>query len=631
MPSSPTARGVALAPWLFLAAVPAIVSAILTTAYNPRQAEATAPLHDRSKDYIGASACRTCHPDRFESWQRTYHRTMTQLPARGIVLGRFDGQEVEAFGASAIPFEREGRFVFRLPPVEGEPAREAVVALTVGSRRYQQYFERMVDGDRITYRRLPLLWHVGEERWLHLNGVFLEKDRNDWRAHRAIWNLNCIFCHNTGIAPGVAITGDDLGWRIEQADSHVSDLGISCEACHGPGRTHAERNRAPGARYLAAWGVATPRDIVDPLRLGQNESIAVCGQCHSQRLPDPRERLWTFLDTGPTFRPGGVLQGHVAPLTRDTPVPDRDQPDAYRDRFFSDGTARLSSYEYLGVTQSPCFKDQRFTCERCHTMHGGDIRGQIKPGMRSDEACTQCHGHIAENIQSHTHHPPSSTGSRCLDCHMPRMVYGILEVHRSHRVESPDVKRDVESGRPNACTECHLDRTALWAAERMRDFWGSKYEPPESRRDGAPLGLSEALASLHAGDPVQRVVYAWQLGRADAALSEETRTALLGNLLVGFGDPYGAVRLTARRSALRLDQMLNLGLSEVLLSFDVQAEPTRRNRDLSNIRRKFETAARERKSPPPADLLVTKDFHLDIGRVRPLLDLQAEHAIETGE
>ena len=206
MASPPTAPEVAWAPWFFLAAVPAIVCVILTTAYNPRQAEATAPLRDRSMDYIGASACRTCHPDRFESWQRTYHRTMTQLPTRDTVLGRFDGKEVEAFGASATPYESEGRFFFRLPPVQGEPGRVTEVALTVGSRRYQQYFERMADGDRVTYRRLPLLWHVEEERWLHLNGVFLEKDRDDWRAHRAIWNLNCIFCHNTGIAPGVVTT-----------------------------------------------------------------------------------------------------------------------------------------------------------------------------------------------------------------------------------------------------------------------------------------------------------------------------------------------------------------------------------------------------------------------------------------
>ena len=88
--------------------------------------------------------------------------------------------------------------------------------------------------------------------------------------------------------------------------------------------------------------------LVDPLRVGQAESAALCGQCHAQRLPDPIEKIWTFLDTGPTFRPGGVLAGHVTPLTRDTPVPPPGEPDTFRQRFWSDGTARLTAYEYLG-------------------------------------------------------------------------------------------------------------------------------------------------------------------------------------------------------------------------------------------------------------------------------------------
>jgi hypothetical protein len=50
-----------------------------------------------------------------------------------------------------------------------------------------------------------------------------------------------------------------------------------------------------------------------------------------------------------------------------------------------------------------------------------------------------------------------------------------------------------------------------------------------------------------------------------------------------------------------------------------------------NILRQFEAIARQRASAPPADLLVTNGFHLEIDRVRSLLDHQAERAIETGE
>ena len=72
---------------------------------------------------------------------------------------------------------------------------------------------------------------------------------------------------------------------------------------------------------------------------------------------------------------------------------------------------------------------------------------------------------------------------------MPRIVYGVLDIHRSHRVEVPDVARDVEGGRPDACTACHADRDAAWAADRMRDFWGARFRRPAARPDGVALEM----------------------------------------------------------------------------------------------------------------------------------------------
>ncbi len=69
-----------------------------------------------------------------------------------------------------------------------------------------------------------------------------------------------------------------------------------------------------------------------------------------------------LLDTGPTFRPGGLLAGHVQALSRDTPVPPPGDADMFRERFWSDGTARLPAYEYVGLTQSPCFRGGQFPC-----------------------------------------------------------------------------------------------------------------------------------------------------------------------------------------------------------------------------------------------------------------------------
>ncbi|HEY7374254.1 MAG TPA: cytochrome c3 family protein, partial [Polyangia bacterium] len=484
------------------------------------------------------------------------------------------------------------------------------------------------------YRRLPLLWHIGDARWTHLNGVFLEADDDDWSRHQAVWNANCVFCHNTGVAPGLKPTGDGGEKRF---DSHVSDVGIACESCHGPARAHVELYASPVARYRAALARdaggrrGAAQAIVDPLRVGQAESAALCGQCHAQRLPASEEKLWTFLDTGPTFRPGGVLAGHVTLLARDTPVPPPGAPDTFRQRFWGDGTARLTAYEYVGLTQSPCFRGGAFSCTSCHTMHAGDVAGQLAPDRLGDRACTQCHAAIARDVAAHTHHRPESSGSRCVECHMPEIVYGVLEIHRSHRVESPDVARDVEAGRPNACTACHADRDAAWAADRMRDLWGAHYRRAGARPDGAPLDAPEALVSLHAGDPVQRAVTVAALGRAEAGMPAGARGFALANALVGLGDAYGAVRLLARRSALRLDAALGLGLAGDLAAYDVQAGRDVRDPALQALLQRFGAAARARLPPPPAGTFVGRDYQLELDRIRPLLGLQRGHVISVGE
>jgi predicted CXXCH cytochrome family protein len=615
-----------------LVAAPVGVALALALGPNPVRLAATALLHAREADYAGAAACGTCHMDHLKSWRRTHHSTMTQLPSASTVLGNFDEKPVAAFGASATPFERNGRFYMSLPAIGVEAAREAEVALCVGSRRYQQYFEAVGDGYGVTYRRLPLLWHVAERRWLHLNGVFLEPDNDDWNAHRAAWNDNCIFCHNTGVVPGLLAPASNRESRGRgRFDSHVSDLGIACEACHGAGLEHARRNASLLERYRAALGRAVPDDIVDPKDLDQARSSALCAQCHSQRLPDPPEKIWQYLDVGPSFRPGDVLSGHVVPLNRETPSPDPSRPNAFRERFWNDGTPRLTAYEYQGLVQSPCFRGGKIHCGTCHTMHSGDVEGQLEPEMRGDRACTQCHAEVARDVSAHTHHMVESSGSRCLECHMPRMVYGVLDIHRSHRIESPDVRRDVEASRPNACTACHYDRTALWAAERMRELWGARYEAPRQRLDGAPLDVPEALASLHAGDPVRRAVYVTALGLRDAAVANPLRGFAMAHALVGLGDPYGAVRLLARRSSLELDQTLGLGLGEALTAFDVQAAPERRVEQMRVLFELFERNAGARLDAPVRGVLVDGDYRLDRARVSALLRLQVHQAISIGE
>src|SRR5580765_4193346 len=74
-----------------VAVAPVAAAVVLLVGHDVRRAEAARPLFARDRDYVGASACRACHPDRYASWRRTYHASMTQLPDEHTVRGRFDG------------------------------------------------------------------------------------------------------------------------------------------------------------------------------------------------------------------------------------------------------------------------------------------------------------------------------------------------------------------------------------------------------------------------------------------------------------------------------------------------------------------------------------------------------------
>jgi hypothetical protein len=129
---------------------------------------------------------------------------------------------------------------------------------------------------------------------------------------------------------------------------------------------------------------------------------------------------------------------------------------------------------------------------------------------------------------------------------MPDVVYGLVSVHLSHRIEVPDPARAASDARPDACTLCHVDRTRTWAARAAGG--ASVADDPAGR-----AGMSEVAYRLLAGDPIERAVSAHALGRADATHAPQflpLRAALLLEVLRG--DDYPAVRAIASRSLAQL-------------------------------------------------------------------------------
>lgn len=640
-------------PWIvaLIFAVP-VVALAASYLLAPRlyEDDLSSPVAHREAEWTTSATCRSCHPDRHASWRATFHSTMTQVATPQTVQGRFDGEIVNYWGVSARPV-REGErfFIEYLHPRTGKVTQRLEVVRTVGSRRYQQYVVEAPPGSPgENLYRIPLLWHIGEQRWIHLNGAFLGSDDQGYDDNTAIWNQNCIFCHNTGPEPGItnwqemidrASRGEAVNSAVDGLyDSEVAELGISCESCHAPGGEHAARNRNPLRRYLLH---ATDRDdpsIVNPADLDQERSVEVCGQCHGQRLPDPPATIRDWMHTGPVYRAGETLTDTVSPVSIDTPGPPQ-QPDMFSRRFWLDGTPRLTAYEYQGITMSPCYLQGEMTCLSCHNMHGGDVRGQIDPEMRTNAACADCHADLVARVEEHSFHDIGGSGTLCYDCHMPKAVFGVLEIHRSHRIHNPDPLRDAENARPDACTNCHLDKSVAWAADWTREWWGGA-EPPDSpeptapprRGDGAPFEMLANEAALFAGDPVQRAVAARLAGRDDTPLSPRERAWLWPVLIQGMKDGYPAIRYFSRLSLQQLDRALPLpGAAEILDEFDYIADAPRRALWIEALDKLWADRPKDDLPPPPRGSLVGADYQLDAARLEPLLALRSTKEIHIGE
>ena len=562
------------------------------------------PLKDVS--YVGSAACKGCHPDHTASWYRTFHRTMTQVATSASVLGNFDNAALTFDGVTS-KFRRDGNhFIIETLDATGKP-RAYDIERTVGSRRVQQYVTREKD----RFIRLPLAWDVAEKRWFHLNGGFLDPDGTDFNQHRALWDANCIFCHNVKAQPG-------YDWETARFDSHVAELGIACEACHGPGAEHAALNRNPLRRYWLHATHAKDPSIVDPVRLAPLQRVQVCGHCHGQRLPNPPERIRSLLSMGDPFTPGEDLSLYTVPIHRDSTLAGVD----LTQRFWKDGTPRLTAYEYQALLMTRDFQAGGLTCEHCHALHGGDPRGMITKEMRGPQACASCHAAIVQNAAAHAKHRPGSSGTDCYACHLPKIVYGLMDVHPTHRISIPDPSRAWTYEMPDACTLCHLDKTAAWAEASL----GRSARPPPD----AGFAVPETLRALLSGDVVQRAVAVRALGEGDLWT--------IPFFLLAMEDNYGAVRHFAVRGLRAVVERSALAHPELaagfagLPRFEPQADASERARVLEVYRVWW--AGTDKHAIPRPDPAVPLDAQLEPVRdtVRMLREKRrAQPEIQIGE
>jgi predicted CXXCH cytochrome family protein len=487
---------VARSRWLVAGVVAAIVAAaVLIYAWpgarkppEPPAAAVTAPAQ-----YVGAKACGSCHAKEFEAWRGSHHDLAMQHASDTSVLGDFGGRKFTYAGVTSTFFKRDGKFYVNTDGADGK-LRDFEIKYAFGLTPLQQYLVEFPDG-RI--QALSIAWDSrakaqGGQRWFHLypGQAIKAGDRLHWTGIDQNWNHQCAECHSTNLRKNFDATGNTF-------KTTWSEINVACEACHGPGSNHAawakkegDWQRVPGKglavaldeRHGAAWVRKEGGDTAERSKPRDTQrEIETCARCHARRgqLTDD-------------YLPGRPLADtHRAALLQEG-------------LHWPDGQQRDEVYNYASFLQSEMF-GKGVTCSDCHEPHSLKLRA---PG---NAVCAQCHQPAKFDDAKHTHHAAGTSGAQCAACHMPTTTYMGVDPRHDHSLRIPRPDRSVSMGAPNACNQCHKERSAQWSAEQIRQ-WSPQPLPghqgfAEALNAGfrSAAGAREALIAA-AGDPRQPAI-----------------------------------------------------------------------------------------------------------------------------
>ena len=126
----------------------------------------------RPSDYVGPEACKTCHAKNYKAWSEHPHRWMNALADESTVKGEFSSKATISYLGGRAAFYRDGK-EFRMQLVRGGIRRIYKVTQTIGSRFYQYYVGKLLDGPEPDEHRayhvdhvLPFGYCLEEGQWV---------------------------------------------------------------------------------------------------------------------------------------------------------------------------------------------------------------------------------------------------------------------------------------------------------------------------------------------------------------------------------------------------------------------------------------------------------------------------------
>jgi tetratricopeptide (TPR) repeat protein len=440
-----------------------------------RVAAVEQPSLQTLSNYAGSNACRGCHSMVYLQWSQTGMSKMLRPYAPQNVIGDFQNnntfylEDEAAYHEGKVEFSnspkrtlfarmviRDGRHYFDIQQSDGR-LHTYPVDYIIGSKFQQAYATKLPNGEIHVF---PIQYSALQKRWINYWRIIdaASSERADLRSWEKLssatsYQAICAVCHTSQLR-------NEKGGGFDVKNVEYREPGIDCEMCHGPSLQHVVDMTANEPYPKRA--IEPPVNFHD---LGNRDFIRICSQCHMQsaiRSPGPHgelnySRFGEFFPNNPSI-PFGEFS---------------------RIGFYKDGRFRQTTFIVEALRRSQCFKQGQVSCGTCHDPHGHDADSNstsLKFRDQPDLMCTNCHTQFQDtaSLVSHTHHPVGSEGSRCVSCHMPRIMDAVLFRARTHQIDDiPNADMTQRFGpveSPNACLLCHSGKDAAWVKQELKGW-----------------------------------------------------------------------------------------------------------------------------------------------------------------
>jgi predicted CXXCH cytochrome family protein len=483
------------------------------------------------------TACIDCHSAITGRWLQSDHAKAMALPTKQTVLGNFNNTEVLHYLEKVRFFTEKEQFWVEIGQTD-TPTRFRV-EYTFGHYPLQQYLVKIGSGK---LQVLPFSWDArplneGGQRWYHVyeNEEIKTADRLHWQQPLQNWNGMCADCHSEGLKRNYASDNDTF-------DTKFDNINVGCVSCHGqmPKHSNASPAESISENNLAAKGF-WQRELQRRTATWQgpardNSFMDSCFACHALRAP---------LTDG--FTADNAFLDQFSPQLLLTPM------------YHADGQIKEEVYVYGSFLQSKMFANG-VNCLDCHDSH------TLKLKIQGNGLCLQCHSANTFNVESHLHHQADSEGAQCVNCHMPTQTYMGVDKRRDHSFKIPRPQLSATFDTPNACTQCHSEKTNEWASEHLKKWFGEPSTLSLSQHSlyqlmsGQSINLTEFKGVVNDKSiPVISKASAVQMiNLSGVVLEEDTLSTLINS-------DHALIRVSAAQAASAASSQLKIKILSPLL------------------------------------------------------------------